>query len=92
MEQLKDCIEMAIGERIKMILFKKASKEEEQVLNKGDQIIENLDEEKKAAMMAYLDIRVDREAENEMKAYIGGVKDGICLITWINRMCDECRI
>lgn len=77
---------MMIDERIKCLLPRKLTKEESEILEEGDRIIEELPEEKREKVLQFLNTTAEMESENETNLYIGGVCDGIRLKTWMAKV------
>ena len=75
----KQFIDMVIQERIKLLLERKNTPEEETVLNNGEGVIDRLGEEDRKLVEAYLDLMTGLEAESEEGAYLGGFRDGVRL-------------
>ena len=82
----KDFIAMIINERISMLLEKKGSPEEREILDKGEAAIQSLSEEVKGPIEAYTNLMVQKEAEAEMAVYLGDIRDGIYLMLKINEI------
>ena len=82
----KEFLAMIISERLWMLLGKKSSPEEMDIIDKGEAAIEGLNEEVKGAVEAYTGLMVKKEAETEMAAYLGGVHDGIRLMLKIDKI------
>ena len=79
----KDFIQMMVSERIHILLGRKMTPKEREILDRGEQIIKGLNEEEQTIMEEYMNQMVKIEAAAEEKAYLGGVKDGICLVLGI---------
>lgn len=79
----EEFIDMMVMERIQMILRRKPDQEQQEVLDAGEQVIWELDEEKRKKVEAYLDILFCQGAEDEEKLYRAGIRDGI----WIVKKC-----
>ena len=82
----KDFIAMIINERISMLLEKKGSPAEMDIIDKGEAAIQSLNEELKGPIEAYMNLMVKKEAEAETAVYLGGLRDGIHLMLKINEI------
>lgn len=82
----EDFLKMMIDERIKILLSGKPSEAGLEVEEAGEKVIMELEEEKKDKLEAYLELLTEDMAQNERKAYIGGLKDGIWLEREIGRI------
>ena len=69
-----------------MLLEKKGSPEEMEIIDKGEAAIQSLSEEVKGPIEAYMNLMVQKEAEAEMAVYLGGIRDGIHLMLKINEI------
>lgn len=76
----EELITMIVGERLSVLLKKESSAEELDILNKGETMIQSLEEEQKAMIEEYTDLIIKEEAETSITAYMGGVHDGIRLM------------
>lgn len=87
----KEFLDMVVQERIKLLLERKTTPEEDAVFDRGDAAVEGLDEEKKAQVQALIDLFMDLDAEREEKAYRGGFRDGIRLVARLFKISmEEC--
>ena len=82
----KDFVEMILDERIKMLLTRKPSEDGLEIEDAGEKIIMELEGGKKDKLEAYMELLTDNMAQNERKAYIGGLKDEIWLAREIERL------
>lgn len=82
----KDFVEMILDERIKMLLTRKPSENGLEITEAGEKIIMELEEGTKDKLEAYMELLTDNMAQNERKAYIGGLKDEIWLAREIERL------
>ncbi len=85
----EDFLKMMLDERIKMLLSKKPSEDGLEVEEAGEKVIMGLEEEKKDKLEAYMDLLTENMAQNERKAYIGGMKDGIRVMKALEEMTDD---
>lgn len=74
-----DLMGMILEERIDMLLSKKQSDQAGETLRKAEAVVDRLPDEDRAAIEKWLDLSMDMEAENQRKAYLGGLMDGIWL-------------
>ena len=88
----KDFVEMILDERIKMFLTRKPSEDGLEITEAGEKIIMELEEGTKDKLEAYMELLTDNMAQNERKAYIGGLKDGIWLAREIERLNPKSNI
>ncbi len=88
----KDFLEMMLDERIKMLLTRKPSEDGLEIEDAGEKIIMELEGGKKDKLEAYMNLLTDNMAQNERKAYIGGLKDGIWLAREIGRLDSKLNI
>ena len=87
----REFLDMVIQERIKLILERKTTPEEDSVFEKGEKAIEGLGEETKKRVQAFIDLLEDLDAEREEQAYMGGFYDGVRLMTKIAQIGKEDR-
>lgn len=73
-------IGMIVGERLSILLKKESSAEEMDIINKGEAMIQSLEEEQRAMIEHYTDSIMKEGAEEQITAYLGGVHDGIRLM------------
>ena len=73
-------IGMIVGERLSILLKKESSAEELDIINKGEAMIQSLEEEQRAMIEHYTDSIMKEGAEEQITAYLGGVHDGIRLM------------
>ena len=73
-------IGMIVGERLSILLKKESSAEELDIINKGEAMIQSLEEEQRAMIEHYTDSIMKEGAEEPITAYLGGVHDGIRLM------------
>lgn len=88
----EEYLDMVIGERITQLLLRKPDIKEKEVLDKGEKVINSLGETERMSVEAYLNLFSDRQAEDERKSYLGGVRDGICLVGRILKLWEENRV
>ena len=88
----EEYLDMVIGERITQLLLRKPDMKETEVLDKGEKVINSLGETERISVEAYLNLFSDRQAEDERKSYLGGVRDGICLVGRIFKLWEENRV
>ncbi len=74
---------MMVSERIHMLLGRKMTSKESQILDRGEEVFRELNEEQWGKVEEYMNQMAGIEADAEEKAYLGGVKDGICLMLGI---------
>lgn len=83
----KELIEMVIIERIDTLLTErrneKGKEAYEKVYEKGERIIEGLDEENRVKIEEYIDAEAELDAEGKEAVYLGGVRDGVRLMAQI---------
>lgn len=88
----KDFIQMMITQRIDMLLGGKRTAKEKEVFDRGEQVMKGLEEEERMRLEEYMNQVASLEAAAEEKAYLGGLKDGICLVLEILKIGQEgCR-
>ena len=88
----KEFIQMMITQRIDMLLSGKRTAEEKEVFDRGEQVMKGLEEEQRVCLEAYMNQASSLEAAAEEKAYVGGFKDGICVVLKILKIGWEgCR-
>ena len=85
----EEYLDMVIGERITQLLLRKPDIKEKEVLDKGEKVINSLGETERISVEAYLNLFSDQQAEDERKSYLGGVRDGICLMGQILKLWKE---
>ena len=85
----EEYLDMAIVERITQLLLRKPDVKEKEILDKGEKVIDRLEETERIQMEAYMNLIADRQAEDERKSYLGGLKDGVCLVGWILKLWIE---
>ena len=85
----EEYLDMVIGERITQLLLRKPDMKEHEVLDKGEKVINSLGETERISVEAYLNLFSDQQAEDERKSYLGGVRDGICLMGQILKLWKE---
>lgn len=85
----EEYLDMVIGERITQLLLRKPDMKEKEVLDKGEKVINSLGETERISVEAYLNLFSDQQAEDERKSYLGGVRDGICLMGQILKLWKE---
>lgn len=85
----EEYLDMAIGERITQLLLRKPNVKEKEIFDKGEKVIDRLEETERIQMEAYMNLIADRQAEDERKSYMGGLKDGVCLVGWILKLWVE---
>lgn len=85
----EEYLDMVIGERLTQLLLRKPDIKEKEVLDAGEKIINQLEEDKRSRLKEYMNLMFDRQAEDERKSYLGGLKDGICLVGWILKLWVE---
>ena len=73
-------IGMIVGERLSILLKKESSAEEMDIINKGEAMIQSLEEEQRAMIEHYTDSIMKEGAEEQITVYLGGVHDGIRLM------------
>lgn len=73
-------LEMMMAERIKSLIFRKPSMEEERILDEGEQVIRSLQEEAQEKLERYMDLFIEQGGEDERNIYQGGLRDGIQLM------------
>lgn len=78
-------IGLIVGERLSILLKKESSAEELDIIKKGEAIIQSLEEKKRAIIEDYTDSIMKEGAEEPIRAYLGGVHDGIRLML---RICE----
>ena len=88
----EEYLDMVIGERLTQLLLRKPDIKEKEVLDKGEKVINSLGETERISVEAYLNLFSDRQAEDERKSYLGGVRDGICLVGRIFKLWEENRV
>lgn len=76
----KEFYDMVLDERLKFILARRPAEEDKKVITAGDEVIARLDSKDREVMEAYLDMFTDNMASYERQAYLGGLRDGICLM------------
>jgi len=76
----REFIQMVVSERIHTLLGRKMTPRESQILDSGEQVFRELDEGQRAKVEEYMDQMAGMEAAAEEKAYMGGVRDGVCLV------------
>lgn len=72
--------EAVMAERIKCLIVRKLSVEDDTVLDEGEAVIESLPEDRKKKLERYLDLLIEQGAEDERNIYKGGLEDGIRLM------------
>lgn len=86
----KELVDMVISERINWILTKKKtavrSAKESELFEKHERLLKELDQEKRLKIEEYLDEMVELDAEMTEALYLGGVRDGLCLMMRILKM------
>ncbi len=88
----KEFIQMMITQRIDMLLGGKRTAKEKEVFDRGEQVMRGLEEEERMRLEEYMNQAASLEAAAEEKAYLGGFKDGICLVLEILKIGQEgCR-
>jgi len=81
-----------IGERIEMLLQEqnkknpKKSKEEIEILDKGESYLKSLDEETHYIMNKYIDQLFSNLAKDEAYLYIQGFCDGVKIVNGLNQL------
>lgn len=85
----KELIDMVISERISWLLKQSERPEDEEVPDPEEELLQGLGEEKRAQMEGYINQLVDVEAQNERYSYLGGFRDGVCLVLKICRIGKE---
>lgn len=73
-------IGMIVGERLSILLKKESSAEEMEIIEKGEAMIQSLEEEQRAMIEHYTDSIMKEGAEEQITVYLGGVHDGIRLM------------
>lgn len=76
----KEFVQMIVSERINVLLGRKLTSKESEILDRGEEVIKGLSEEQRAGLEEYMNQMVRIEAAAEEKAYLGGVRDRICLV------------
>ncbi len=79
----REFVQMMVSERIHMLLGRKMTPKESRILDSGEEVFRELNEEQRGKVEEYMNQMVGIEADAEEKAYLGGVKDGICLVLGI---------
>ena len=82
----EDLFEKMIEERLERLLYKKSSEKELKIMEEGERILSGLKDEDHVKIEAYMNQILDNMAENERKAYHGGMRDGVRLARWICEM------
>jgi len=81
-----------IGERIEMLLqeqkkkFPKSSKEEIEILTKGESYLKSLDEDTHYIMNKYIDQLFSNLARDEAYLYTQGFCDGVKIVNCLNQL------
>jgi len=81
-----------IGERIEMLLQEqnkinpKKSKEEIEILEKGENYLKNLDEETHYILNKYIDQLFSNLARDEAYLYVQGFCDGVKIVNGLNQL------
>ena len=82
----RDYWDMVISERIGLLVRREEPEGEDPVSDRGEEIVRELPEEKRASMEAYISRLVEISAGHERYLYLKGVEDGIRLMSEIERV------
>ena len=82
----RDYWDMVISERIGLLVRREEPEGEDPVSDRGEEIIRELPEEKRASMEAYISRLVEVSAGHERYLYLKGVEDGIRLMLEVEQV------
>lgn len=82
----KELIDMVISERIGRLLEQNERSEDGEIPDPEEELLQGLGEEKQAQMEGYINHLVEAEARNERDSYLGGFRDGVCLVLKLCRI------
>lgn len=82
----KEYIDFVIEERIAVLLQTKMEEREKEMMDDTSKTIEGLGEEVRLQVETCMNLLIDKMADSEVKLYIGGLKDGVKLMKWVDRL------
>lgn len=83
----QDFWDKIIGDRIAILLgIKDAEQREMKLMKENNSILEGLDQETRQRIGTQMNLMIDKIEDSERKIYIQGMKDGIKLMKWIQKL------
>lgn len=82
----KEYMDFVIEERIAVLLQVKMEEREKEMMADASKTIEGLDEEVRLQVETCVNLLIDKMADSEVKLYMGGLKDGVKLAKWVERL------
>ena len=80
----KEFFDMMLEERIAMLLEKRQAEKTEET-EKAEQILEELEADKKQTLEDFFNGLMEQMAETGRTAYLGGLRDGFRLAEWMRK-------
>ena len=78
---LKELIKMFLTERLDIVIKDVCTEDTKKIIEQGERIINDLPDQDREAVQAYVNAFLDGEAEKTEQAYLGGIGDAFWVMT-----------